>query len=84
MAIKYGAEKAADENQIRQLKQMNESYKSELENMYELIDQRRGEAEQLQNQVWKMKAILFGILCIFEEFLSRKREERETDLNIHI
>jgi len=48
LSIKFGAEKAADQSQIKQLKQMNENYKAELEKLYELMNQRKAEYENIQ------------------------------------
>jgi DNA repair exonuclease SbcCD ATPase subunit len=52
LAIKYSADKAADQSQIKQLKQVNENYKTEIEKLYELIEQRKADFENLtlQNQ----------------------------------
>jgi chromosome segregation ATPase len=48
ISIKFGAEKAADQSQIKQLKQMNENFKAELEKLYELMNQRKAEYDNLQ------------------------------------
>lgn len=51
MAIKYSSDRAADQAQIKQLKQMNENYQDELEKLYELINQRKAEYDNLAKQV---------------------------------
>lgn len=51
MAIKYSSDRAADQAQIKQLKQMNENYQDELEKLYELINQRKTEYDNLAKQV---------------------------------
>jgi len=50
LAIKYSAEKAADMSQIKQLKQMNDNYRSELEKLYELLNQRKIDYDDLVQQ----------------------------------
>jgi chromosome segregation ATPase len=50
LAIKYSADKAADQSQIKQLKQVNENYKAEIEKLYELIEQRKADFETLNRQ----------------------------------
>ena len=55
LAIKYGADKAADQSQIKQLKQMNENYKAELEKLYELLNQRKVDFDALVKQVSILK-----------------------------
>ena len=52
LAIKYSAEKAGDMSQIKQLKQMNDNYKSELEKLYELLNQRKIDYDDLVKQVF--------------------------------
>ena len=51
MAIKYSADRAADQSVINQLTQVNESYKSEIEKLYELLEQRKADIEGLHSQV---------------------------------
>lgn len=51
LAIKYSAEKAADQSQIKQLKQMNENYAAELEKLYELMNQRKIDFDAQARQV---------------------------------
>ncbi len=51
MSIKYSAERSADQSQIKQLKQMNENYKSELEKLYDLMGQRKNDFDSLAQQV---------------------------------
>ena len=51
LAIKYSADKAADQSQIKQLKQVNENYKAEIEKLYELIEQRKADFDTLNKQV---------------------------------
>eukprot|EP00331_Platyophrya_macrostoma_P009906 CAMPEP_0176423328 /NCGR_PEP_ID=MMETSP0127-20121128/10219_1 /TAXON_ID=938130 /ORGANISM="Platyophrya macrostoma, Strain WH" /LENGTH=294 /DNA_ID=CAMNT_0017804259 /DNA_START=19 /DNA_END=903 /DNA_ORIENTATION=- len=55
LAIRYGADKAADQSQIKQLKQMNENYKNELQKVYELMSQRKSDYDQLQQQFEKLR-----------------------------
>jgi chromosome segregation ATPase len=50
LAIKYSADKAADQSQIKQLKQVNENYKAEIEKLYELIEQRKVDFDTLNRQ----------------------------------
>jgi len=50
LAIKYSADKAADQSQIKQLKQVNENYKAEIEKLYELIEQRKADFDTLNKQ----------------------------------
>lgn len=50
LAIKYSAEKAADMSQIKQLKQMNDNFKSELDKLYELLNQRKIDYDDLVKQ----------------------------------
>jgi len=50
LAIKYSAERSADQSQIKQLKQMNENYKSELEKLYDLMGQRKNDFDSLAQQ----------------------------------
>lgn len=51
LSIKYGSEKASDQSQIKQLKQMVENYKEELDKLYELIGHKKKDHEALQNEV---------------------------------
>lgn len=59
LAIKYSAEKAADQSQIKQLKQMNDNYKSEISKLYELMDQRKEDFENLNAEVFSKTKIIF-------------------------
>lgn len=51
MVIKHGSERAADQSQIKQLKQLNENYKEEVEKLYDLINQRKVDHESLAKEV---------------------------------
>lgn len=51
MAIKYGAEKAADLTVINQLKGENENLKEELARVYQLINNRKEDYDDLSKQV---------------------------------
>ncbi len=48
LAIKYSADRAADQSHIKQLQQLNENYKAEIDKLYELADQRKADLENLQ------------------------------------
>jgi len=50
LAIKYSADRAADQSHIKQLQQLNENYKAEIDKLYELADQRKADIENLHNQ----------------------------------
>jgi len=47
LAIKYSADKAADQAQIRNLKQVNDNYKAEIEKLHELIEQSKSDFTSL-------------------------------------
>lgn len=51
MAIRYGADKAADQTQINQLKQVSENLKEELQRVYELVSVRKNDYDELSEQV---------------------------------
>jgi len=50
LAIKYSADRAADQSLIHQLKQMNENYKSEIDKLYELLEQRKIDMDNVHTQ----------------------------------
>lgn len=58
LTIKYSSERAADQSQIKQLKQLVENYKEELTRLYDLVGQKKKDYENLQHQV----IILFPII----------------------
>lgn len=50
IAVKYSADRAADQSQITQLKQLNDNLKAEIDKLYELLDQRKADVEVLNEQ----------------------------------
>lgn len=51
MAIKYGSERAIDQSHIKQLKQINENFKEEIERLLEVVNDRRNDYDALLKQV---------------------------------
>lgn len=50
IAVKYSADRAADQSQINQLKQLNDNLKAEIDKLYELLDQRKADIEVMNEQ----------------------------------
>eukprot|EP01017_Pseudomicrothorax_dubius_P014843 TRINITY_DN1735_c0_g1_i5.p1 TRINITY_DN1735_c0_g1~~TRINITY_DN1735_c0_g1_i5.p1 ORF type:complete len:552 (+),score=169.74 TRINITY_DN1735_c0_g1_i5:64-1719(+) len=58
LAVKFSGEKAAYETQIRQLKQLNENNKVEIQKLYELMNQRKKEYEGQIQQITQLRGEL--------------------------
>jgi len=80
LAIKYGAEKAADQAQIKQLKQMNENYKAELEKLYELMNQRKQEMENMSQMTTSLRQSYIQATHSLEEQRTSTTVESSTSI----
>lgn len=77
--MKYGVDKAADQSQINQLKELNENYKHEIKKLYELLEERKNDLEEVQHHNQELRQSQSQLMARFTS-----KQETETGESVSL